>query len=301
MIFSEIYGAYYNAVADIISLALTRNVTARDICRSAEKYAFAESGQAILSAVKEGRWRFLSPDGSTVLKNQPSAPVTLLEKQWLKAVSLDSRIKLFGIDFSYLDGIQPLFTPGDVCVFDKYSDGDPYSDDAYISRFRLILDAVKNKYPLYIEQPSDKRGVIGGAVMPLKIEYSEKDDKFRLICSGEYFKTVNIAKITKCEKLPSDSGFLPPARHVSPKKTVTLELTDGRNALERALTHFANLEKRAERIGGGVYRITLWYDGSDETEMIIRVLSFGPFVRAVQPQSFVDSIKQRLTAQQSWL
>ena len=36
---------------------------------------------------------------------------------------------------------------------------------------------------------------------------------------------------------------------------------------------------------------------SDETEVVIRVLSFGPRVEVLQPQSFVDLIKERLIAQ----
>ena len=76
------------------------------------------------------------PDGTTPIKNKPSMPITLLQKQWLKAIGGDPRIKLFGdFDFDYAD-VEPLFLPTDYIIFDKYSDGDDFTDENYIS----ILD-----------------------------------------------------------------------------------------------------------------------------------------------------------------
>ena len=39
--------------------------------------------------------------------------------------------------------------------------------------------------------------------------------------------------------------------------------------------------------------------GCDETEIVIRVLSFGPYVKALEPESFVNLIKERLISQKS--
>lgn len=47
------------------------------------------------------------------------------------------------------------------------------------------------------------------------------------------------------------------------------------------------------------YTVTVHYDKEDETEMVIRVLSFGPMLRVTGPQHFIDLIKQRLTDQKS--
>ena len=78
------------------------------------------------------------------------------------------------------------------------------------------------------------------------------------------------------------------------KRSVTLELTDERNALERVMLHFAHFEKQAERIGESRYKLTLVYDPDDETELVIRILSFGPMVRVSSPARFVGLIKERL-------
>ena len=55
-----------------------------------------------------------------------------------------------------------------------------------------------------------------------------------------------------------------------------MDLYDTRNALERAMLHFSDLEKETERIDDKHYRVTLKYRQGDETEILIRILSFGP-------------------------
>ena len=39
------------------------------------------------------------------------------------------------------------------------------------------------------------------------------------------------------------------------------------------------------------------YDKDDETEMVIRILSFGPMIKVVQPEHFINLIKERLRKQ----
>ena len=144
MIFSEIYGAYYNAVAAVLREAVAHPVSDADIRRIVDQHAFGESILAIPSALKEGRWKLLKPDGTAVIQNAPSMPLSLMQKRWLKAVARDPRIKLFGdFDFNFPD-VEPLFLPEDVIVFDQYADGDDYTNADYIANFRIILDAVRN-------------------------------------------------------------------------------------------------------------------------------------------------------------
>ena len=40
-------------------------------------------------------------------------------------------------------------------------------------------------------------------------------------------------------------------------------------------------------------------DRFDETEIVIRVLSFGPYVKVLETESFVNLIKERLISQKS--
>ena len=73
------------------------------------------------------------------------------------------------------------------------------------------------------------------------------------------------------------------------------ELVDENNALERFLLNFSHYEKVAEYIKNQEkYRITINYDETDETDLVIRTLSFGPHVKAVGPRRFVEQIRDRL-------
>lgn len=299
MLFSELYGAYYNTVAKILAAAVQGELTEKEMQRIVRENAFSESTLSIPPALQEEKWQLITSDLRTPLCHVPTMPLTLLQKQWLKAISLDPRVQLFDFPLDGLEDVTPLFTPDDYRVFDSYADGDDYTDETYIRTFRRVLDAVRNRYPLKIEIENRKGELVQMNVIPEYIEYSEKDDRFRLITSGcDYAPTVNIGRIRSCKRY---YGSNIQVRGSAPKKPrqIVLELTDERNALERVLLHFAHFEKQAERLGDDKYRVTILYDGDDETELVIRVLSFGPFVKVVEPSSFVNLIRDRLIKQKS--
>ncbi len=135
VIFHEIYGSYYRAVGEILTLAVRGTLTPDEMERIVHEVGFAESFLTILPALKEQRWQLLCDDLSTPLKNEPTMPLTTLQRRWLKAVSLDPRARLFWQEiFSHQPSFfgnmeeEPLFLPEDYVIFDRYSDGDPYAD-----------------------------------------------------------------------------------------------------------------------------------------------------------------------------
>ena len=300
MIFSELYGAYYNAVAKILSAAVDHPLGKNELRGTISENAFGESVLNIEPAFDEERWQLLRTDGTTILNSAPSMPMTLLEKRWLKSISLDPRIRLFADSFPELDGVEPLFTPDDYCIFDKYSDGDPYENEEYIKNFRLILDAIKNKYPLVIETLNRTGNTLVFKIMPEYLEYSEKDDKFRLFTSGNRAgSTINLGRIVKCRRYNGTVKTSGGTRKKNKTERVEIEVRDERNALERVLLHFAHFEKEAEKAENGRYIVRIKYDKDDETELVIRILSFGPMVKVTSPQKFIELIKQRLIDQKS--
>lgn len=298
MIFNELYSAYYNAVAKIIAAILGGNTDEQALGQIVCDNAFGESMLTVLPSLKSEKWQLVKADMTTPLKHIPTMPLTLVQKQWLKAISLDPRIKLFGVEISGLEDIDPLFTPDDYFVYDKYSDGDPYQDEDYIQRFQTILSALSEKQPIKIQMVNRKGTIVSTMMMPERLEYSEKDDKFRLISTGcRYAGTVNLARITACEKC-SSAGHAPPLA-ASIKVSLTLRIIDERNALERCLLHFAHFEKRVERVSSKQYLVHIKYNKSDETEMVIRILSFGPMVEVIAPNDFRKLIVARLKRQKS--
>ena len=304
MIFNELYGAYYRTVAAVLRAAADHPVTRSEVYRIMERYGLGESMLTIPAALGEERWQLLHRDGTTPLLHAPDTPLTLTEKQWLKAVYADPRVRLFGDDFPDFPDAEPLFRPEDVVVFDRYADGDPYTDREYVSRFRMILRAVRERIPVRIEMVTPKGNVSRVDVMPDHLEYSEKDDKFRLIGltrrSGR--STVNLGRVRFCALLDPKGDFFDgkEAQMPAPKQeTVELLVVDERNTLERVLMHFAHFRKEAERIGENRYRVSVTYDMEDEREMVIRILSFGPTVRVTAPDSFVSLIRYKLMNQKS--
>ena len=76
MIFSELYGTYYNTVAQILTAAADHPLRKDELRSIIEKYAFGESILNIEPAIAEERWQLLNPDGSTALKHTPTLPLT---------------------------------------------------------------------------------------------------------------------------------------------------------------------------------------------------------------------------------
>ena len=289
-----------------------------------ENTAFAESfltiEQKLLNGNEEdGYWQLLNEDGSALVEEVPTMPLTNLQKRWLKAIASDKRIRLFGDDEENLNAeeslngeqgsilseldfpdVDPLFDQEDYVIYDQYSDGDDYDDPDYRTHFRLVLDAIKNQYPIEVEMETSKNKRMHVYMLPEKIEYSEKDDKFRVIGRRGTKKAeiVNIARIksvTRSDKQLDDADQM---REI-PKQSVTLAIYDARNALERVMLHFAHFEKRSEKLDDRRYKVTIYYDGQDETEMVIRILSFGPMVKVLEPDRMVYLIKARLRKQLS--
>ena len=143
MLFNEIYSSYYNVMAEVIRLAVKGELTEESLVRAANENAFSESFLEIVPSVKHERWQLVTRDLNTPIRHIPDMPLTLLQKKWLKAISLDPRFILFGVRLNGLDDVEPLFTPDDYVVFDKYGDGDSYRDNRYIENFRTVYNAIK--------------------------------------------------------------------------------------------------------------------------------------------------------------
>ncbi len=295
MLFHEIYSSYYLAVSSVLREAVQGGLTGKEMNALVQKYAFSESLLTIPDGLKGEKWRLLHRDFSTPLEEEPSMPLTTLEKRWMKALLLDPRIQLFDPDLTGLEDVRPLFTPDMIVYYDRYSDGDDYQDPDYIRHFDTILRALREKQNLYVSFVSRMHAQPKLVVTPYYLEYSEKDDRFRLIAAGRKRRwVINLSRITACE--PAHYSEAIPLKEAS-SKTITFELEDRRNAMERILLHFSHLEKETKRLDDNRYRVTLKYDSNDETEMVIRILSFGSAVKVTEPESFIALLRERIGKQ----
>ena len=302
-IFSEVYGTYYNIVADILGKAASDGLTLEQLKRIVYKEGYEESGLELLPALTDERWTLLNKELKTPLKNKPSMPLTLLQKQWLKALLLDERVRLFFTDEELaneekaLEDVEPLYRPEQFVFFDRFVDGDAYKSARYRENFRQILQAIKDHTAIDASYRTNKDNVIVWTnLVPITLEYSAKDDKFRLQgMAGSRHVTLNLGKIITVE-LGEPLAEELPLVSVSQEKLV-LELVDERHTMMRALMHFSDLAKETEKLDDTHYLLTIFYDKNDATEMVYRVLSFGPTMKVREPECFVKLLKERLKEQ----
>lgn len=295
MLFHEIYGSYYQTVSLILQEAVRGTLTKKSLSGLIKKHAFGESSLNIPSGLTGEQWRLLHQDLTTPLTDEPKMPLTILEKRWLKALLLDPRVRLFTPDSAGFDEIAPLFTPDMFVYYDRYTDGDDYQDETYARNFRNIVTAIREKKNLLLEYESRDRSRNKMTVTPQYLEYSEKDDRFRLFARGKYRHWIlNLSRIKECSLEAAEKRM--PGRTPA-EQALRFELTDHRNAMERVLLHFSHLRKETKRLDEKHYQVTLYYDRQDETEMVIRLLSFGPVIRVTEPERIVQQLRERIERQ----
>lgn len=299
MLFSEIYGTYFRVMEEILNKAKAGTLTRREMTEIIRNRAFEESVAVIPQALESESWPLLDEELRTPLSHPAVMGLTELEKRWLRTLLDDPRIALFDVAAEGLEDVSPLYPKDALVYFDQYSDGDPYDDPKYQEHFKVILRALHEKRKLKVVFQG-RRGRNHWTCVPYRLEYSAKDDKFRLFCErNDRMQTINLGRIRSCQLLePFDA---PGAPIESERLSLTLELIDERNALERVMLHFSHLEKEARQIDGNRYQLKLQYRKDDETEILIRVLSFGPIVKVVAPQRFVKQMRRRIQKQKQIL
>jgi len=142
--------------------------------------------------------------------------------------------------------------------------------------------------------------------IPMSMEYSEKDDKFRLklLVKDKRFEgimDINVVSIVECKPYEIDLEADRKIEVEREKKKVIIKLMDEKDALRRAMLHFSYLEKETMQMEEGIYQITLFYDRNDEIEIILQILSFGPLIEVMDPQDFRNKLKERIVKQREWL
>ena len=300
MLFHEIYGCYYRAVAQMLNLAIEGELTEKKMYEIVAETAFEESSLIMIPALKKQEWQLLDENLHTPLKHTPDMPLTILEKRWLKTILLDKRVKVFlepVPENTELADTDPLFFPEDIVYFDRYADGDDYDDPAYIANFRLIRQAIAERRKLkvtFLNSREQKRCEI---LEPVQLEYSDKEDKFRVLCADrQSIKTVNLGRIVQCELL-KDTFPENVRLKEREKKVLKFILTDERNALERAMMKFSHYKKEVERRDAENYLVTLEYDVDDETDVLIQILSFGSYIEVTASDEMREELRKRMERQ----
>lgn len=318
-IFHEMYSTYFRISSEVLKLP---NITEKNIHQIIDKYGFRDSvlflPQKLIPQNDGSDWGLLkrNSDGKlvSVIKNKPVEILTEIQKRWLKSKLDDPKIKLFLENDTlvslkkHLENVKPFYSREHFRYTDQFNDGDNFSDELYQKNFRKILMAVKSQEILEITFFSGNGKKISGKYIPLKIQYSAKNDRFRLFCfslkDGEIFHSgvINIGRIEQvCNTSEHHEKNISTDEYFQKRKCrepVTVCISDERNATERFFMEFAPYEKSTlSDSDNGKCVVKIWYDYQEETELLIRLLSFGPVIEILSPPEFRRQAKKRITRQ----
>ncbi|MGN0603509.1 MAG: WYL domain-containing protein [Oscillospiraceae bacterium] len=307
-LFSEINCTYYNITEKILK---QKAVTKEDIRSIISKNGFSETVLFLEPELigKNNIGLLTEQDGiyTSILKNEPHIPLTAVQKKWLCAVLNDKKSSLFldkeqKAELYELLGAEPLFSGRSIRFFDRFSDGDDFENEDYIKHFRNILRSMHENKLIRISFQTRKNNRVTHYYLPERIEYSSKNDKFRVHVI-RYNKSnpiergiINIAQINSVEltDIIAENGLY----EVPSKKEVILKVSNERNAINRFMMEFAELERVSEYDDESKEcTVTMKYDAMDETEILIRILSFGPVVEVLQPDDLREQIAHRIELQ----
>ena len=313
-LFSEVYNCYFQVIQSLVKQK--SSLSKQELSHCIQNTCFEESILYLLPRLTEKKWGFYEEKDGILhsrLSENFCVPLTNLQKSYLKAILMDEKIGLFleeeeirAINAAFSD-IRPLFLPGDFYYYDRFSDKDDYMEPEYRKHFRTILAAIQNKEYLDIVYESRTNHRLRHNYLPCRLEYSIKNDCFRLLALRSHAKqpntvvTLNLRRIKEAAPTGVTLPQLPDINRLLSssccQEPVRLLIKDRRNALERAMLQFANYRKNTRKLDADTYECLIYYKKDTETELLIEILSFGPMIRVTGNEAFLTLLKERLAKQ----
>lgn len=317
-LFSEVYNSYYQILQSL--LQYPEGFTLDDLKGKVKEQGFEESLLYLIPKLSSKEWSLCEKDGThyiSTLSDKFYVPLTTLQKSYVKSILLDKRMKLFLDDgqrdslLSQLADVEILWEESQFHYYDRFADGDDFDAPNYITCFRSLLSAIEQHRFVDIEYTSKTNHRVHHHYLPVRLEYSVKNDRFRLLAL-EYtqnnwmrLEILNLDRIVKVilmdKKLDTAVDLNALIRQTYYKEPVRLLIHDKRNALERAMLQFANYDKNTTKLSEDTYECLIYYNEKQETELLIEVLSFGPMIKVTGNERFLRELRKRLRRQKQWL
>lgn len=313
-VFSEIYNCYYQIMKSILKEQTA--LTLPQLRTSISKSGYEESLLYLIPKLTTGEWDlFKQKDGIYLSKISEEfyVPLTLLQKSYIKTILQDERIHLFFSHEEYarlkeiFSDIPVLWKPDDFYYYDRFSNKDPYDSPDYQRHFRTLVSAICDNQYVDISYESRTGHRVHHHYLPFRLEYSIKNDKFRLLGiekskhKKDLIEILNLDRMKEVKLLPLTASQLPDINQMIRasyyKEPVHLLIHTERNALERTMLQFANYEKNTRKLDEHTYECFIYYNQKMETELLIEVLSFGPMIEVLGNERFLEQLKERLRKQ----
>lgn len=315
-LFSEIYGTYFSVTEDILN---KRELSGSEIDMYVSENGFSESALFLTPRLIDdwGLLKFRNGKFHSILRYKAEMPLTNLEKSYLDAILNDKKIRLFLDDDEIHKlkkrlGIKSLFDLSRFKIFDKFTDGDDFTSKEYIQIFRTLLSAIHSREILRISYQTNKDNRVTHDYIPLRLEYSARNDKFRALLvhvkNGKpvRYSAFNLSGIISAQPTgefyngDTDIKKLFKSRR-SPNPAV-VKVTGERNGIERFLMGFASYEKQCELDEeSNTCTVKIFYDKNDETELLTNILSFGSVAEIISPLSLREKAREIVIRQNNIL
>ena len=239
-------------------------------------------------------------------------PLTKIEKQWLQNTLMHpfARCFLKEEEIKKLQAILPtdnLFDVNNVTLVAQAFDmKGHYEKKNYLEHLILINKAIsKNRYLNIsgINQYGKKKTYEDFA--PVYIEYSKKDNRFRIRgCSKDgKCDTINLERIKYIRKSDENFNTKDVTKNVlsddkNKEKHLVIFFDDSEKIPDRILSEFSCYRKECIRWGDGTYRMLLYYNKDDSKEIVIRLLGYGSLITVAEDTGDVlKEMKKRLENQ----
>lgn len=316
-LFSEVYNCYFQVIQSLIGKH--GPISEKELNFRIQNDCFEESILYLLPKLTEKGWGFFEKQDGFLYSNLSEdfyVPLNDLQKSYLKAILMDEKIRLFLDDEEIEDinallaDVGPIYAPDDLYYYDRFFDKDDYTDPDYRKHFQAIITAIQNHEYLDIQYESRLHHIICHNCLPCRIEYSIKNDRFRLLFIESPLKrhlkveTLNLNRIKEVaptgqtvKRLPDINKSLRRAYYREPVRVI---IKNRRNALERAMLQFANYEKSTRKLDDDTYECLIYYNKRTETELLIEILSFGPMLKVMGNERFLELLKKRLERQSAY-
>lgn len=273
------------------------------------------------------------PHYSSIFADAKCRPFTAYELRWLYTILQDERIYLFLSQDEVeclkvaleANGCRPLYTYDSFRYFDVYNDGDEYSDPIYREIFETICQAIEDGNSQleveYIPENGSKKGTdaVSHRVVPVRLEYSKLDNKFKLIAYeiGEKTETkkghrtirnlqvFRLSRMTKVKCVP-DGEVAPELLDYSAAvdvldKPLEVIVYPFKNVFERFFIAFSAYRKSVEYDeASGVCYVKLWFVARDRKEVYCKLRSFGQGIEVVSPSKVRKEYFVRRVDRQYW-
>lgn len=247
------------------------------------------------------------------IENKTSIPVrfTKVEKAWLKSLIDEPVIKLILKDSTIAklqEELKDVDSPriSEIIETTNKSKLPEFLDlNQYETNFKTLIKAITEEKAIrYCNTDRLGNKYCDMKSLPIRLEYSLKDDRFRVSMYSlndsrpimANIHTMSDIEIIEKEKSSIDRENAIKILHKSrySKEPIIFEVIDKKMAMERCFMSFSGMERSSRCLGEDRYEIKLFYYVFEEEDIIRKILTLGPYVKIISPQRIADEVIKKI-------